>query len=617
LSQEDILDVSAEFIDQMILNIQDGHAAVLIGRSDHDLPWTLLTISIRKQIMRASANQENLWMVFQMSWIRSSTAVFLIPLLEKAMSLGVQVSFRGVYDAFNNERKSKHEGILRFYEEFSQNPRFEYCDELSHCKLYRDNYSVIAAGGNYTKTRAESGSGNGVILIKYKQSQTIPKRDEGTVFKGSLDDLASKLKEDFNTPDDKLHLQFEARYNFSLDEHASLDDSLDQLNLFSWQKNIVLTEQRCSYPRQLILACVSSGKTLAAVAVLMQRVALKPTEKQKFVWVTPSVDLINQTVEYFEKYCPTYQIMIHQEGYFHPKSETIENPKATVYFLTYASLVVKNRVTNWESERIFKDCSLCVMDEGEAVLESEVYSQFPFLFKGKIMAMTATLWEKNNHRFEVYPVVNFQQVLDEERVVPIQSVIFHYKAGEAIELLKKLVTEKLDGKYFLFANDKEDYDHVFSHLRSIKGWFVSKASSHETNGQNQEALESFRELKQNGILVLIQKFTHGISVNDLAGVIDLRISNSLSNVAQKAGRAVRKCGQKATGVYIHLVNKDQVKRSTIFLHSSDMEPFIICESVTEVCEGNLSISRLHPDNYKKMTHVEFFNGVHLGGIYIE
>jgi hypothetical protein len=75
------------------------------------------------------------------------------------------------------------------------------------------------------------------------------------LFSKVLDDLASKLKEDFNTKDDKLHRQFEARYNFSLDEHASLDDSLR----FSWQKNIVLAEQRCSYPRQLIIACVSSG----------------------------------------------------------------------------------------------------------------------------------------------------------------------------------------------------------------------------------------------------------------------------------------------------------------------------------------------------------------------
>jgi hypothetical protein len=138
---------------------------------------------------------------------------------------------------------------------------------------------------------------------------------------------------------------------------------------------------------------------------------------------------------------------------------------------------------------------------------------------------------------------------------------------------------------------------------------VLKASSHETVYENSSSLASFRaSVAKTTIMVLIKKFVRGISVSDLSGVINLSASKSVSNIAQKAGRAIRLHDGKNFASFYQIVDVSKSYRDSIFLHSSAILPYVYCESFTEVfVEDEMSVTRLKPDGLVEMNYDEFLD----------
>jgi hypothetical protein len=217
---DDNLKLSLTYMNSVLASLDAGKVAVIIGSSDHDLPWTILVIMIMQQIERARNGEKNLFIVLRMSWYRKKSGLFLIPLLEEAMDFGVTVSLEGAFNAFKNEERAKHEGIVVIFEALSGKPNFRLSLHSSHCKAAETNYASSGAGGNYTKTKWESGAGNAVIAFFSKDRMESSLL--GRLFTGTVEELNDLLKTEFNTESLEFSnedILFKTRVNISYEEY--------------------------------------------------------------------------------------------------------------------------------------------------------------------------------------------------------------------------------------------------------------------------------------------------------------------------------------------------------------------------------------------------------------
>jgi hypothetical protein len=525
----------SEVFRQKEKDLSPEQAVVMISQSDHDIPWTILSALVNRQLER-SESESDLYVNLHLSWMSPKSASYIIPLLRRVLDSGITVRICGFYDSFQQDRDARHGGFIDLYSEFMDNPLFEFYKEYrSHSKLFSDNYSDLMAGGNYTKTVGESNGGNEVICLIYgKAKETSTHSIISTPsYKGTVNELVRFMKESRSTI---ISDNYFNRRNYTQDDYGILDSTLAPLQLFDMQKNIVISYLRCPLPFLIVLASMGVGKTRAAMGVLLQIISEKPKDSHTFYYATDSTEGLDQLVDVIREFCHSWNIQKYMNGSFESVHRAKRNSKVTIYLSTHAALLRKISGSDNAFNNIAKGCSLCIFDEFESPVDAPILGCIVNLFN-RVLGMTGTLVGRDVSRFQVDLIATAEDCVLAKRTVPTRSFILH-KTTEFDPL--PLLVKSISGKFFLFASDADEYNRVFGQLSVLDGCEILKSSSHETVYENSSSLASFRaSVAKTTIMVLIKKFVRGISVSDLSGVINLSASKSVSNIAQKAGRAIR------------------------------------------------------------------------------
>jgi superfamily II DNA or RNA helicase len=493
-------------------------------------------------------------------------------------------------------------------DEFGSHEFFSYYHEyLSHRKLVSTKYAYLLAGGNFTKTSGESGSCNEVICVLYgfQKSTSTHVTIQSNPFEGEIQDLENYLKDNCNTEPDERYTYF-TRKNYTTDDYAILHISLEPLNLVDLQKDIVISFLRCKEPKQIVVAATGLGKSYAAIGVLLQLVSMKQNDEHCFYFTTDSRESVDQIIADFRQFCPGWDINKYKDGKFISVQSKRKNTVA-IYISTHSALLRKFD----ENDKLFNDIAkrseIIIVDEMESPIDAPVMMQIinPF---SRCFGITGTLVSRNTTGYQVDLVATAEDCVKVGRTLPTKSFILH--KNSAYDPLVDLIS-RISGKFMLFTNNSDEYNHVFHQLSEMDDCSVMKASSHEGEISNENALSRFRSSKsKTTIIVLIQKFVRGISVSDMAGVIDLSIGVSTSNKAQKAGRAIRLHEGKNFASYYHIVDTSITTRRTVFMHSSQIQPFVFCESYTEVfIDDETSASRVKPDGLIELKYAQFLKAL--------
>jgi hypothetical protein len=360
---------------------------------------------------------------------------------------------------------------------------------------------------------------------------------------------------------------------------------------------------RCTVQNQIVIAGTGLGKSYAAIGIFLQLVSMQPNQEHCFYYATDSSSAVDQIIIDFRQYCKEWNISTYSDGKYKPIQST-QSCNVTVYISTHSALLQKLDGADIFFNQVAKKIEVIIFDEMESPIDAPVLKRIiqPF---SRCFGMTGTLTSRDTTGYQVDLVATAKDCVKAGRTVPTKSFILH--KNDTFDPLVDLVS-RINGKFMLFTSCSDEYNRVFEQLSPLPNCLILKASTNESDQANTDALNHFRTSRVKAtIMILIKKFVRGISVSDMAGVIDLVAGCSVSNKAQKAGRAIRLNEGKTFASFYHLVDPSRINRQTVFMHSSAIDPFVCCESFTEVFVGSEnSVSRIKPDGLREIKYDKFF-----------